>query len=139
MAPTVTVDGDGALPAYATPGAAGADLRAAEPVTLLPGARAAVATGIRLSLPEGHVGLIWPRSGLAVKHGVDTLAGVVDADYRGEVKVVLVNHGAEPVRLEAGDRIAQLLVQRVERVQFAKAGSLDATARGEGGFGSSGR
>lgn len=135
----VTVEGDGALPEYATAGAAGADLRAAEAVTLAPGARAAVATGIRLALPAGHVGLIWPRSGLAVRHGVDTLAGVVDADYRGEVKVVLVNHGAEPVRLQAGDRIAQLLVQRVERVQFGRARSLDETARGEGGFGSSGR
>src|SRR5687768_7291748 len=128
------VDGDGALPAYATPGAAGADLRAAEAVTLGPGTRAAVATGIRIALPEGHVGLIWPRSGLAVRHGLDTLAGVVDADYRGEVKVVLVNHGTEAVTLERGERIAQLLVQRVERVDFNRAASLDGTTRGDGGF-----
>ena len=139
MALPVMVEGDGSLPGYATPGAAGADLRTAEEVTLAPGARAAVPTGIRLALPEGHVGLIWPRSGLAVRHGLDTLAGVVDADYRGEVKVVLVNHGAEPVHLEKGERIAQLLVQRVERVDFTRAAALDGTARGDGGFGSSGR
>ena len=133
----IRVDGPGALPEYATDGAAGADLRAAETVTLRPGGRAAVATGVTLEIPAGHVGLVWPRSGLAVRHGVDTLAGVIDSDYRGEVKVVLVNHGAEPVAIAPGDRIAQLLVQPVARAQFTRA-ALAPTARGAGGFGSTG-
>jgi dUTP pyrophosphatase len=82
---------------------------------------------------------VCPRSGLAVRHGIDTLAGVIDSDYRGEVRVVLVNHGHEPFRIAAGDRVAQLLVQRVERAGFTESISLDETARGEGGFGSTGR
>jgi dUTP pyrophosphatase len=96
----------GSLPEYSTTGAAGADLRASEAVTIAPGARTAVPTALRLQIPAGHVGLVWPRSGLAVRHGIDTLAGVVDSDYRGEVRVVLVNHGDEPFRIEKGDRIA---------------------------------
>jgi dUTP pyrophosphatase len=139
MSCEVRVSGSGALPEYATPGAAGADLRAAEAVTIPAGGRAAVATGLHLEIPPGHVGLVWPRSGLAVRHGLDTLAGVIDSDYRGEVRVVLVNHGAETVELAPGDRIAQLLIQRVERAAFAPAGDLAATARGAQGFGSPGR
>jgi dUTP pyrophosphatase len=130
---------NGSLPEYSSTGAAGADLRASEAVSIAPGARAAVPTGLRLQIPPGHAGLVWPRSGLAVRHGIDTLAGVVDSDYRGEVRVVLVNHGEEPFRIEKGDRIAQLLVQRVERAAFAAVAAIDATGRGEGGFGSSGR
>ena len=137
--PLVKVAGDGALPQYATAGAAGADLRASVDTTLEAGARAAVPTGIRVEIPPGHVGLVWPRSGLAVRHGIDTLAGVIDSDYRGEVAVVLVNHGAEPVRIAAGDRIAQLLVQKVERARFERTAGLDATGRAAGGFGSTGR
>jgi dUTP pyrophosphatase len=133
------VEGDGALPEYASAAAAGADLRAAEEVVLPPGGRAAVATGLAVAIPEGHVGLVWPRSGLAVRHGIDTLAGVIDSDYRGEVRVVLVNHGQEPFRIQPGDRVAQLLVQRVERVTFSRAAGLETTARGTGGFGSTGR
>ena len=136
----VKVGGPGALPEYGSDGAAGADLRASEPVTLPPGGRAAVATGVVLELTPGLVGLVWPRSGLAVRHGIDTLAGVIDRDDRGEVKVVLVNHGDEPFQIARGDRIAQLLVQRVERVAFAAAAApLAATPRGDGGFGSTGR
>jgi dUTP pyrophosphatase len=135
----VVVGPGGALPSYGSEAAAGADLRASEAVTIAPGARATVATAIRLELPPGHVGLIWPRSGLAVRHGIDTLAGVVDSDYRGEVKVVLVNHGHEPFTVAPGDRIAQLLVQRVERAAFESAPEVADTARGEGGFGSTGR
>jgi len=132
--------GDGArLPAYASAAAAGADLCASEAVVLEPGGRAAVPTALRIAIPPGHVGLVWPRSGLAVRHGIDTLAGVIDSDYRGEVRVVLVNHGAEPFAIAAGDRIAQLLVQPVERAAFVEAGSLDETPRGESGFGSTGR
>jgi dUTP pyrophosphatase len=136
---TVRVAGVGAEPEYASPGAAGADLRASEPVTLSPGGRAAVRTGIHLEIPPGHVGLVWPRSGLAVHHGIDTLAGVIDSDYRGEVKVVLVNHGGQEFRIEAGDRIAQLLVHKVERPGFARAAALGTTPRGGGGFGSTGQ
>jgi dUTP pyrophosphatase len=135
----VKVEGDGALPEYASAAAAGADLRAAEEVVLPPGGRAAVRTGLAVAIPEGHVGLVWPRSGLAVRHGIDTLAGVIDSDYRGEVRVVLVNHGQEPCRIQPGDRVAQLLVQRVERATFSRADGLETTARGAGGFGSTGR
>jgi dUTP pyrophosphatase len=129
----------GSLPEYSSTGAAGADLRASETVTIAPGGRAAVPTALRLQIPAGHVGLVWPRSGLAVRHGIDTLAGVIDSDYRGEVRVVLVNHGDEPFRIGKGDRIAQLLVQRVERAVFAAVPAIDETERGEDGFGSSGR
>ncbi len=130
--------GLGALPEYASASAAGADLRASQTVTLAPGARALVSTGVRVALPDGHVGLIWPRSGLAVRHGLDTLAGVIDADYRGEVRVALVNHGSEPLTLEAGERIAQLLIQPVARATFVRVDALDETARGAAGFGSTG-
>jgi dUTP pyrophosphatase len=128
-----------ALPEYGSADAAGADLRASEAVVIAPGARAAVPTGLRLAIPSGHVGLVWPRSGLAVRHGIDTLAGVIDSDYRGEVRVVLVNHGEEPFAIAAGDRVAQLLVQRVERAAFRAASELGYTGRGSGGFGSTGR
>jgi dUTP diphosphatase len=135
----VVVGPGGALPEYASAAAAGADLRASEAALLAPGARAAIATALRLEIPPGHVGLVWPRSGLAVRHGVDTLAGVIDSDYRGELKVVLVNHGDEPFRIAPGDRVAQLLVQRVERVSFTAAAEVADTARGGAGFGSTGR
>src|ERR1700741_1588886 len=133
----IRVDGPGALPEYATEGAAGADLHAAEAVTLPAGGRAAAATGLFVEIPAGHVGLVWPRSGLAVRHGIDTLAGVIDSDYRGEVKVVLVNHGPEPLAIAPGDRVAQLLVQPVARVRFTRAG-LAPRGRGAGGSGSTG-
>jgi len=127
------------LPEYSSEGAAGADLRAREAVSLAPGARAAVGTGIHVEIPAGHVGLVWPRSGLAVRHGIDTLAGVIDSDYRGEVRVVLVNHGETEFRIEPGDRIGQLLIQPVERATFSRTAALAATTRGAGGFGSTGR
>lgn len=126
------------MPEYASEGCAGADLRASEAVTLAPGQRAAVPTGVRVAIPAGHVGLIWPRSGLAVRHGLDTLAGVIDSDYRGEIRVALVNHGDVPVALAPGDRIAQLLIQPVTRARFTRTAALDETERGEGGFGSTG-
>jgi dUTP pyrophosphatase len=135
----VRVEGTGKLPEYASEGAAGADLHAREAVVLPPGARAAVATGVHVEIPAGHVGLVWPRSGLAVRSGIDTLAGVIDSDYRGEVRVVLVNHGDAEFRIEPGDRIGQLLIQPVARATFSRAPALAATSRGEGGFGSTGR
>jgi dUTP pyrophosphatase len=134
----VRVDGAGELPVYASAGAAGADLKAAEAVTLQPGDWASVGTGLHLEIPVGHVGLVWPRSGLAVRHGIDTLAGVIDSDYRGELRVVLANHGREPYRIQPGDRVAQLLVQRVERAEFLRS-PLAASDRGGAGFGSTGR
>ena len=135
----IKVSGTGALPEYATEGAAGADLRASMRTVLEPGRRSAVPTGIRVEIPPGHVGLIWPRSGLAVRHGIDTLAGVIDSDYRGEVAVVLVNHGQETVTLSPGDRIAQLVVQKVERARFEAGDTLASSGRDSGGFGSTGR
>ena len=135
----VTLGGSGRLPEYSSAGAAGADLRASEALEIPPGGRAAVATGVHLAIPPGRVGLVWPRSGLAVRHGIDTLAGVIDCDYRGEVRVVLVNHGREIFRIAAGDRIAQLLVQPVERADFVPMDGLADTERGAGGFGSTGR
>jgi dUTP pyrophosphatase len=138
VADEVRTSGGGTLPRYTTPGAAGADLCASEAVTIAAGERASVPTGIHLELPSGHVGLVWPRSGLAVRHDIDTLAGVVDSDYRGEVRVVLVNHGRDPFEIRPGDRVAQLLVQKVERVTFRSAQELGATDRGTDGFGSTG-
>jgi dUTP pyrophosphatase len=134
----VGVDG-GRLPEYASAGAAGADLYASEAVTIPAGGRQAVATGLRLQIPPGHVGLVWPRSGLAVRFGIDTLAGVIDSDYRGEVRVVLVNHGQDAFAIAPGERIAQLLLQRVEPARFVPQEALGETARGPDGFGSTGR
>ena len=135
----VLVGAGGALPEYGTEGAAGADLRASEAVVIPVGGRAAVPTALRVQIPPGHAGLVWPRSGLAVRHGIDTLAGVIDSDYRGEVRVVLVNHGDQPFAIAAGDRVAQLLVQRVEHARFASVSGVENTDRGQGGFGSTGR
>ena len=135
----VKVRGRGALPEYASDGAAGADLRASQSVLISPGERAAVPTGIELEIPEGHVGLIWPRSGLAVGHGIDTLAGVIDSDYRGEVRVMLINHGEEALVIQPGDRVAQVLVQKVEHARFVRRDHLGGSDRGSGGFGSTGR
>ncbi len=131
------------LPAYKTAGAAGMDLCAAiaEPVTLAPGARRLVPTGWSIALPAGYEAQVRPRSGLALSHGVTVLnaPGTVDADYRGEIGVVLVNHGAEPFVVRPGERIAQLVVARVERAELEVCDSLDATDRGDGGYGSTGR
>ncbi len=130
------------LPRYATEGAAGMDLSASvdEPVTLAPGARAAIPTGIAVALPPGHEGQVRPRSGLARRSGVTVVnaPGTIDEDYRGEIEVLLVNLGSEPVVIRGGDRIAQLVVAPVRRVEITAADELDATARGAGGFGSTG-
>ena len=130
------------LPSYESAGAAGMDLRAAvaEPVVLEPGARMAVPTGLMIALPPGFEGQVRPRSGLALRQGVTALnsPGTIDADYRGEVKVILVNHGAEAVTIGRGDRIAQLVVAPVVQVEWAEVPSLESTGRGAGGFGSTG-
>ncbi|GID97085.1 deoxyuridine 5'-triphosphate nucleotidohydrolase [Amorphoplanes digitatis] len=135
------LDPDLPLPAYAHPGDAGADLVAAEDVELAPGERRLVRTGIAIALPEGYVGLVHPRSGLAVRLGVTVLnaPGTVDAGYRGEILVNLVNHDpADTAKICRGDRIAQLVVQRVERAVFQVVDELSDTARGAGGHGSTG-
>ena len=128
------------MPSYAQPGDAGADLVARVDVELAPGQRAMVPTGIALALPNGYVALIHPRSGLAAKHGISMVnpPGVVDAAYRGEVAVILINHGQEAVTIKRGDRIAQMLIQQVERARFHHVDSLPGSHRGTGGFGSTG-
>ena len=128
------------LPAYATDGAAGMDVLAAEDVTLAPGARHAVATGLALAIPAGFEIQVRPRSGLALKHGitVPNTPGTVDSDYRGELKVILINHGAEPFNVRRGDRVAQLVLAPVTQASWLEVAELDETARGEGGFGSTG-
>lgn len=128
------------LPAYATAGAAGMDVVSAEAVTIDPGARHAVATGLALAIPEGYEIQVRPRSGLALKHGitVPNTPGTIDSDYRGELKVILINHGAEPFVIARGDRVAQLALAPVVQAAWNEVDELDATERGEGGFGSTG-
>lgn len=130
------------LPSYAHPDDAGADLYVTADLTLAPGERAVVGTGVAIALPDGYAAFVHPRSGLAARHGVTIVnaPGTVDAGYRGEIKVILRNSdGAEPVALRRGDRIAQLVIQRVERAVFREVDELPASERGEGGHGSTGR
>jgi dUTP pyrophosphatase len=128
------------LPAYATSGAAGMDIVSAEQVTIAPGARHAVATGLAVAIPEGFEIQVRPRSGLALKHGISVpnTPGTIDGDYRGELKVILVNLGHEPFAIARGDRIAQLVLAPVVQAVWDEVADLDATERGEGGFGSTG-
>ncbi len=140
----ITLDAEGLpLPAYETAGAAGMDLRAAiaEPVTLAPGERTLITTGLRLEIPEGYEGQVRPRSGLASRHGITLLntPGTIDSDYRGLVQVVVINLGQEPFTIHRGDRIAQLILAPVTRVTVEAVDDLAETERGEGGFGSTGR
>lgn len=137
--------GDLPLPAYETSGSAGMDLRAAvaeeTPMILAPGARALVPTGLKIALEPGYEAQVRPRSGLALKHGLTCLnsPGTIDSDYRGEVGVILINHGQEPFVIKRGERIAQLVIARHEQAAMVEVGTLDETARGAGGFGSTGR
>jgi dUTP pyrophosphatase len=128
------------LPRYATEGAAGMDVLSAEGLTLAPGARHAVATGLAVAIPPGYEIQVRPRSGLALKHGigVPNTPGTIDSDYRGELKVILINHGAEPFAIHRGDRIAQLVLAPVTLAEWSEVAELDDTARGAGGFGSTG-
>lgn len=135
------LDPDVPLPSYAHPGDAGADLVSTSDVTLAPGERSVVGTGIAIALPDGFAAFVHPRSGLAARHGVTVVngPGTVDAGYRGEIKVCLVNlDPAEPVRLHRGDRIAQLVIQRVDKARFTEVDRLPGSARGVGGHGSTG-
>jgi deoxyuridine 5'-triphosphate nucleotidohydrolase len=126
------------LPTRGSAGAAGLDLYAVERVTIRPGERAAVRTGLAAAIPAGFYGRVAPRSGLAVRHGIDVLAGVIDSDYRGEILCALVNHGEEPFEVEPGARVAQLVVEAIATPEPAWAEDLEETARGAGGFGSTG-
>lgn len=128
------------LPAYATSGAAGMDVVSAEDVTLAPGARHAVATGLAMAIPQGYEIQVRPRSGLALKHGitVPNTPGTIDSDYRGELKVILINLGAEPFVIARGDRVAQLVLAPVVQAAWDEVVELDTTERGAGGFGSTG-
>jgi dUTP pyrophosphatase len=129
------------LPAYAKQGDAGLDLPAAEAVRLEPGERRLVPTGLAVVIPEGHAGFVLPRSGLAMHKGVTVLnaPGLIDSGYRGELKVLLINHGAEAAGIERGERIAQLVIRPVAHVRLVEGERLPDSARGEGGFGSTGR
>ena len=128
------------LPTYETDGAAGMDVVSAETVTIAPGSRHAVATGFAMAIPAGYEIQVRPRSGLALKHGISVpnTPGTIDSDYRGEVKVLLINHGDAPFAIQRGDRVAQLVIAPVTRASFAEVEELDDTARGTGGFGSTG-
>ncbi len=128
------------VPAYATEHAAGMDVVAAEDVIIVPGGRHAVATGFAMAIPDGYEVQVRPRSGLALKHGISlpNTPGTIDADYRGELKVILINLGAEPFVISRGDRIAQLVAAPVQVARFAEVEELDETVRGSGGFGSTG-
>ncbi len=139
----VTRDDGASLPGYATASSSGLDLRAhlGAPVTLPPMGRALIPTGIRVSIPDGFEAQVRPRSGLAIEHGVTVLntPGTIDADYRGEVKVILVNLGNQPFTVRSGDRVAQMIFQKVVRASFREVQHLPQTQRGSGGFGSTGK
>ena len=128
------------LPRYATEGAAGMDVVSAETVSIAPGARHPVATGLALAIPKGYEIQVRPRSGLALKHGVTVpnTPGTIDSDYRGELKIIMINHGAEPFAIARGDRVAQLVLAPVTQAAWDEVDELDETDRGEGGFGSTG-
>jgi dUTP pyrophosphatase len=136
------LDPDLPLPRYAKGGDAGADIVSRIDITLAPGERALVPTGIAIALPDGYVALVHPRSGLAIKHGVTMVnaPGTVDAGYRGELQIILINHDkSDSVSFKRGDRIAQLVIQKVERAEFIEVQELPGSGRGTGGFGSTGR
>ncbi len=136
------LDGGAQAPAYAHDGDAGCDLRSSVDLVLKPGQRAMVPTGLALAIPEGYAGFVQPRSGLAAKHGIGVVngPGLIDSGYRGEVKVILINFDdSEPFRIERGDKIAQLVIQKVAKASFKPVEELSDTVRGDGGFGSTGK
>lgn len=132
------IDKDAKLPAFAMPGDAGMDVFVNEEQTLKPGERYLFSTGIKIAIPEGHVGLVWDKSGLAVKKGLKTMAGVVDEGYRGELKILVINLGEEDIQVEKHSKVAQMLIQKKEIVEVEEVDELDGTERGDGGFGSTG-
>ena len=126
------------IPHYAHPGDAGMDIFSAEEAIIKAGERKNIKTGVKMELPDGFVGLVWDKSGLALKNGIKTMAGVIDADYRGEIGIVLVNLSENDYKIEKGQKIAQMLIQKVERAEIEEARELSETKRGEGSFGSTG-
>ena len=132
------LDKEAKLPAYAMPGDAGMDFFTNEEKVLKPGERHLFSTGIKIAVPEGHVGLVWDKSGLAVKKGLTTMAGVVDEGYRGEVKILAINLSEEDIKIDKHSKIAQMLIQRKETVDIEEVKKLEETERGDGGFGSTG-
>ena len=139
--PLLKLDAELPTPGYAHPGDGGVDLYARDTTRLAPGEWAVVATGVAMAIPEGHAGLVGPRSGLAARHGLSVVngPGLIDAGYRGEIRVILINHGTEEVTLERGERIAQLIVVPVVEQQFVVVDELPPSTRGPGGFGSTGQ
>jgi len=133
------LDSRAAMPAYVHPGDAGMDLFALEDTVLAPGELKAVKTGISMEIPDGHVGLIWDKSGIAIKEGLKVMGGVVDSGYRGEIMVGMVNLSKKEYRFEAGHKVAQMLIQKVEHPEIVEASELTETKRGAGGFGSTGK
>lgn len=129
---------DAKIPTYAHPGDAGMDMYALVEMTLEGNAQALIPTGLAMAIPEGYVGLVWDKSGLSVKQGLKTLAGVIDAGYRGEISIGLSNQRSTPYTFKKGDKIAQMLIQKVDRVEFDEVMELDQTSRGQGSFGSTG-
>lgn len=130
---------DAKIPEFAHNTDAGMDLCGVEEVSIAPGEHTVVPTGIAMAIPEGYVGLIWDKSGNAIKRGLKVLGGVIDAGYRGEIKIGIVNHGKEAHTFDVGDKVAQMLLQEVSHANFEEVDSLDETERGEGGFGSTGK
>jgi dUTP pyrophosphatase len=129
---------DAKLPTRGSPHSAGLDLYSVEALTIPAHARAGVRTGLAVSIPRGFYGRVAPRSGLAIRHGLDVLAGVIDSDYRGEIICALINHGDEPLHIEAGERCAQLIIESIAMLEPAWSENLSETERGQGGFGSTG-
>lgn len=129
---------DATLPTRGTEKAAGIDLYSADDIIVEKNSQSLIRTGVSISLPDGYVGLIWPRSGIAYFNGIDTMAGVIDSDYSGEVSVLLRNHGASPFKVRQGMRVAQLVVQKYEKLPIVEVSELPATSRGQNGFGSTG-
>jgi len=134
----VKISADAIMPKYATNQDAGCDLCGLEDVVLKPGERISIKTGIKMEIPIGYYGRVAPRSGLAFKNGIDTLAGVIDAGYRGEIAVIIINHGKEDFKIEKGNRIAQMIFEKIDQAEFEEVEELNITERGDGGFGSSG-
>lgn len=130
---------DAKLPSYGHPGDAGMDIYSCEERTLLPQEQALISTGIVMEIPDGYVGLVWDKSGLSTKHGLKTLAGVIDAGYRGEISIAMANVGSEAYTFKKGEKIAQMLIQKVEQAEFEIVDKLSETSRGAGGFGSTGK
>jgi dUTP pyrophosphatase len=130
---------DAVLPSYAHPGDAGLDMYANETVIINPGESVKIKTGISIEIPDGYVGLVWDKSGLSTNHKIKTLGGVIDSGYRGESLIGLINLGQEPYTIEKGHKVAQMLIQKIERVDVVEVGELADTTRGAGGFGSTGK